>query len=288
MEIRQLEYFCAVSALESFTKAANFLHVSQPSVTKTVQALETELNLELFDRSQKQICLTAAGEVFLLHAKKILREVSEAQFAMEKFSNATGGVIRLGLPPMVESYLFPKFFLRLKSKNPEINLQLIECNSSAEVQEKILRDELDFGIIFSQADELSKNSMTLLEDEFLICMAANHKLARAEKISFADLKSEKFILQPQGTVQNLLTLKFSAEASFAPEILLFTSQLHTIKDLVSSGAAISLLPKFAVKNSTNLISKSLTPPLKFKINLIWNGLKELSTLGKKFVTAVSC
>ena len=87
MELRQLEYFCAVSSLKNFTRAAQFLHVSQPSVTKAIQSLEAELKLTLIDRSRKHVCLTDAGQVFLNHVKKILDDLKAAKISMERFQN---------------------------------------------------------------------------------------------------------------------------------------------------------------------------------------------------------
>lgn len=283
MELRQLEYFCAVSSLESFTKAANFLHVSQPSVTKTVQSLEIELNIELFDRSQKHICLTEAGGVFFLHAKKILQDVQAAKLAVERFQSQSGGVIRLGVPPMVESYLFPNFFIKFQATNPKIILDLQECSDSMSIHEKLENDELDFGIIFLSPDEHLKNFLPLMEDEFYLCVPSSHKFANAEKISFAALKEEKFILQPPGTVQNLVTMQRSANAGFAPDILLSTSQLKTIKDLVSSNAAVALIPRFAITKSSTFKALPVNPPIKFVIALAWSELKELSPLFTHFL-----
>ena len=283
MELRQLEYFCAVSSLENFTKAAHFLHVSQPSVTKAIQALEAELNLLLFDRSQKHIFLTDAGQIFLLHAKKILQDVQTAQKSMEPFRTQNGGVIKLGVPPMVESYLFPNFFLKFQSLHPNILLNLQECATSISVAEKLDNDFLDFGIIFLKADTLLKNSMLLLDSEFYLCLPLNHRLAQVPKIFFKELHGENFILQPKGTLQNLVTMELSADAGFAPNILLNTSQLKTIKELVSGGVAVSLLPKFVLTEPANFKAVPIEPPVKFKISLTWNRFKELSPLGTRFL-----
>ena len=283
MELRQLEYFCAVSSLENFTKAAHFLHVSQPSVTKAIQALEAELNLLLFDRSQKHIFLTDAGQIFLLHAKKILQDVQTAKKSMEPFRTQNGGVIKLGVPPMVESYLFPNFFLKFQSLHPNILLNLQECATSNAVAEKLDNDFLDFGIIFLKADTLLKNSMLLLDSEFYLCLPLNHRLAQVPKIFFKELHGENFILQPKGTLQNLVTMELSADAGFAPNILLNTSQLKTIKELVSGGVAVSLLPKFVLTEPANFKAVPIEPPVKFKISLAWNRFKELSPLGTRFL-----
>lgn len=283
MDLRQLEYFCTVSSLKNFTKAAHLLHVSQPSVTKAVQSLEAELNLLLFDRSQKHTELTEAGQIFLIHAKKILQDVQTAQLSMQRFQNKNGGVIRLGMPPMVESYLFPIFFMKFQALHPDIFLDLQECRDSILVNEKLDSDLLDFGIIFLRVDEHLNNSLKLLDSEIYLCLPPNHRLAQADKISFDELKNEKFILQPKGTVQNFLAMRLAADAGFVPDVLLNTSQLKTIKELVSGGAAISLLPKFVISESANFKAIPITPPVKFKIVLTWSKFKDLSPLGTKFL-----
>lgn len=283
MELRQLEYFCAVSSLKNFTKAAHFLHVSQPSVTKAIQALEAELNLLLFDRSQKHVAFTEAGQIFLLHAKKILQDVQTAKLSMEKFQNTTGGVVKLGMPPMVESYLFPIFFMKIQESNPDILLDLQECRDSILVNEKLDSDLLDFGIIFLRVDEHLNNSLKLLDSEIYLCLPPEHRLAQADKISFDELKDEKFILQPKGTVQNFLAMRLAADAGFVPDILLSTSQLKTIKDLVSGGVAVSLLPEFVLTDSPQFKAVPLEPPVKFQIVLAWSKFKELSPLGTRFL-----
>lgn len=283
MELRQLEYFCTVSSMENFTKAAHFLHVSQPSVTKAIQALEAELNLMLFDRSQKHIALTEAGQIFLIHAQKILKDVQTAQLSLEKFKTSNNGVVKLGLPPMVESYLFPQFFMQFQALNPNILLDLHECNDSVSVLEKLDGDFLDFGIMLLRTDERLENSLELSESEFYLCLPLNHRLAQEDKISFAELKGEKFILQPSGTIQHLVTLKLATEAGFVPDVLLSTSQLKTIKELVSGGVAVALLPKFVLTDSPKFKAVPLVPPVKFKIVLAWSRYKELSPLGTRFL-----
>jgi len=286
MELRQLEYFVTVSSLKNFTKAAHILHVSQPSVTKAIQALEAELKLSLFDRSQKQIALTEAGQVFEIHAKKILQDVKAAQIAMERFQNRNGGVIRFGVPPMVESYLFPNVFIKFQASNPDILIDLQECSDSLAVHENLESGALDFGMVYLQAGKTLENSLKILDDEFYICLPRNHNLATAESISFQCLREEKFVLQPAGTFQNFATIQRSANAGFSPEILLSTSQLKTIKELVSSGAAVALLPRFAITPESNFVSLPINPPIKFSIALTWSKFKELSPLCLRFLKFV--
>ena len=281
-----MEYFCTVSSLKNFTKAAQILHVSQPSVTKAIQSLEAELRLSLIDRRQKQISLTEAGQVFLIHAQKILQDVKAAQISMERFQDSSAGVIRFGVPPMVESYLFPNLFIKFQAANPKILIDLQECSDSLSVHENLDNGTLDFGIVYLKAGELLENSLKILEDEFYICMPLNHKLATAEKISFQSLRDEKFILQPAGTFQNFSTIQRAASAGFSPQILLCTSQLKAIKELVSNGAAVALLPRFVITQEKNFKALPINPPINFTLALTWSKFKDLSPLCVRFLKFV--
>ena len=276
MELRHLECFFMVSLLKSFTKAADILHMSQPSVTKAIQSLEGEFSLPLFNRSQKQVELTEAGQVFLIHVKKILQDVKAAQIAMERFQDNKVGVIRFGVPPMVESYLFPNVFIKFQAANPKISIDLQECSDSSAVHENLKKGTLDLGIVYLKADEPINHSLKLFDDEFYLCMSLKHKLATAKNISFSSLRKEKFILQPTGTFQNFETIQRSANAGFSPEILLCTSQLKTIKELVSSGAAVALLPRFVITAEKKFKALPINPPIKFTVALTWSKFKELS------------
>ena len=281
-----MEYFCTVSSLKNFTKAAQILHVSQPSVTKTIQSLEAELRLSLIDRRQKQISLTEAGQVFLIHAQKILQDVKAAQISMERFQDSSAGVIRFGVPPMVESYLFPNLFIKFQAANPKILIDLQECSDSLSVHENLDNGTLDFGIVYLKAGELLENSLKILEDEFYICMPLNHKLATKEKISFQTLRTENFILQPAGTFQNFSTIQRAASAGFSPQILLCTSQLKAIKELVSNGAAVALLPRFVITQEKNFKALPINPPINFTLALTWSKFKDLSPLCVRFLKFV--
>ena len=126
MEFRQLEYFCTISELENFTRTAEVLHVSQPSVTKAIKALEAELGLTLIDRSQKHVTLTAEGRAFLIHAQRIMQDAEAAKQDMLRFRTDTRGTVHFGVPPMVEAYLFPDFFTKFHQTFPDINLDVQE------------------------------------------------------------------------------------------------------------------------------------------------------------------
>ena len=286
MELRQLEYFCNVGTFENFTRAAQILHVSQPSVTKAIKSLEAELQLTLINRSQKRISLTEEGKNFFKHAQKIMQVVEEARRDMQQFKIQKNNIIRFGLPPMVEAYLFPNFFIKFQDTHPNIALDIQECDNSVEIQQKLKDGSLDFGIIFTSASEKRNLSINLLSDEFVLCLPNNHRLAKNKTVKFDDLKDEKFILQQTGTYQHKKIYEQCAKCGYSPKVLLCTSQLKTIKQLVSNKAGISLLPNFVIRSDGDFCHKKISPSIAFNVSLAWGKTKNLPTNYNQFIDFV--
>lgn len=286
MELRQLEYFCNVGTFENFTRAAQNLHVSQPSVTKAIKALEAELQLILIDRSQKKISLTAEGKAFLKYAQKIMQEVEEAKQSMQQYKIRKENTIKFGLPPMFEAYLFPDLFIKFRATYPKIELNIQEFGDSVEICHKLKDGTLDFGIIVTGADSRYNLSIKLLSDKYSLCLPKNHRLAKCSEVSFADLKDEKFILQQEGTYQHRMIYESCAKCDYNPNILLCTSQLKTIKQLVTNEAGISLLPNFVLNAEEDFCRKDITPPMNFDVSLAWCKNKMLPNNYNKFIEFV--
>ena len=257
MELRQLEYFCNVGTFENFTRAAQNLHVSQPSVTKAIKTLEAELQLTLIDRTQKKISLTVEGKAFFKYAQKIMQDVEEAKQNMQQFKIRKENTIKFGLPPMFEAYLFPDLFIKFRAAYPKIELNIQEFGDSVEICQKLKDGTLDFGIIITHADSKYNLSIKLLSDKYSLCLPKNHRLAKYSEVSFADLKDEKFILQQDGTYQHRKICECCAKCGYSPNILLCTSQLKTIKQLVTNEAGISLLPNFVLNAETDFCRKDI-------------------------------
>ena len=277
-----MEYFHTISKLENFTRTAEVLHVSQPSVTKAIKALESELKLTLIDRSQKHVTLTPEGRAFLLHAEKILWDIDEAKRDMMRFQTNEQGTVHFGVPPMVEAYLFPDLFTKFKKAYPNINLDVREYTESVEVGNKIESGELNLGIILGDK-ETTDHSILIMKDQMSLCVNPDHLLLQKESVNFSELKNEKFIVQQPNTYQYKGLYARCVENGFTPDILLCTSQLKTIKQLVANKVGISLLPDFVTRTETIFRRIPITPPFSVYIYLIWSPNKCLSQAGTNFV-----
>ena len=284
MEFRQLEYFCTISDLENFTRTAQVLHVSQPSVTKAIKALESELQLTLIDRSQKHIALTEEGKAFLVHAQRIMQDVEAARQDMRRFHNeAGGGTIHFGIPPMIEAYLFPDFFTKFRQEHPDVFLDVQEFPDSLEVRERAEIGELDFGIVLGSDGESGAHEMLILQDSMSLCVSMNHPLAMEKEVGFHQLREEKFIMQQPNTYQYRRVFDCCAEAGFAPDIVLCTSQIKTIKQLVTNEMGISILPNFVMRADTTFSRRPLAPPMDVPVYLYWGAHKQLSQIDSRFM-----
>ena len=146
MELRQLEYFQMASRLRNITRAAQRLRVSQPNITVAIKKLEAELDIQLFDRSQKHLTLTPEGAVFLKRIEVALRNLDDAILEVNDYKQLQKGTIKIGIPPITGAYLFPKVFSGFRHINPNLDVLLFE-EGSLSIRRKLERDELDFGII---------------------------------------------------------------------------------------------------------------------------------------------
>jgi DNA-binding transcriptional LysR family regulator len=283
MEFRQLEYFHTISKLENFTRTAEALHVSQPSVTKAIKALEAELEMTLIDRRQKHVTLTTEGKAFLLHVEKILWAVDEAKQDMTRFQKNKHGIIHFGMPPMMEAYLFPKLFTKFKEAYSNIEIDVREYGDSTEVLAKIEAGELDMGMIIG-SEPHTQNSMMIMQDQMNLCVDHHHPLHDKISVDFRQLKNEKFILQQPNTYQYKQIYARCVENGFTPDILLCTSQLKTIKQLVANKVGISLLLDLVTRQETIFKRVPVYPPMPVNISLIWSRSKCLSHAAESFVS----
>ncbi|SHK99842.1 DNA-binding transcriptional regulator, LysR family [Selenomonas ruminantium] len=283
MEFRQLEYFCEISKLRNFTRTAESLHVSQPSVTKAIKALEAELGLTLIDRSQKQVHLTEEGKAFLFHAQRIMKAANIALKDMEHYRRDKRETIHFGIPPMVEAYLFPDLFTEFKQVFTNVNFDVQEFSDSEEVRKRIDQGELDFGIVLGKPGNVAENELMIMLDSMSICLPAKHSLVNKKEILFSDLQNEKFIMQHPNTYQYREVYEHCRKAGFAPKITLCTAQIKTIKQLVANGMGISILPNFVTRTEKIFVRRPLKPDLKVQVSLNWGLCKGLSTVDTQFI-----
>ena len=287
MELRQLEYFQKVCLLNSITKAAEELHVSQPSISIALQKLEREFGLPLFDRNQKQLSLTENGKVFLQRTNDILTRVKDTSAEMRDRKRLQGGTINIGIPPMIGSMLFPPILAKFRKAYPNLQLKAFESGSLT-IREQLEQGTLDIGII-STGKVLSSRlgSISIREEELLVCLPQGHPLGAFARISLQELKNEPFILLEEDTFIRQTILEECRRQNFSPEIVLSSSQIQTIVGLVEERVGISFLLDTILKNQPHILSRPFANPIYVQIVLAWNNDRYLSKASKAFIDFIT-
>lgn len=282
MDLRQLEYFQAVGRLSNITRAAAALHVSQPSITISIKRLEEELGVILFDRGKKQLCLTSEGKIFLSRVDRILKELEDAVIEMNDYRELKKGLLRLGVPPMIGTYLFPKIFSSFRNTYPYIELDIVE-NGSLATGKMIEKGDLDLGIIIISEALANINTREISQSEIVVCVNSNHPFSKKDKIKIEDLKDDSIIMMREGFYHREKLLESFRKHNIEPKTLLTSSQLDTIKSLVASGLGISFLLKEVVENEKGIIGIPLEEKVTVSIGLAWSKDRYLSKASQIFI-----
>ena len=282
MELRQLEYFQMASRLKNITRAAQRLRVSQPNITVAIKKLEAELGVQLFDRSQKQLTLTPEGKVFLKRIELALRNIDDAILEVNDYKQLQKGTIKIGIPPMMGAYLFPKVFSGFRHLHPNLDVLLYE-EGSLTIREKLESDELDFGIIIVPESTPNLNVLKMSRNQLMVCVAQTSPLAKKAKITPKDIAASDLIMLKEGAyLREVVQGKLSA-MKISPRTVLESSQIVTIKGLVAHEVGIAFLLDFICSHSADIKSIPFCEPIFVDIGLAWKKEKYVSKAAQAFI-----
>jgi len=286
MDLRQLEYFQMVCRLNNMTRAAERLHVAQPAISVAIQKLESEMGVQLFERSQKQFTLTAEGRIFLERTEDLLHRSQDMLLEMSEYRQLKKGAVKLGVPPMIGCYLFPRIFAGFKQLYPTLDLTVVEEGSLA-VRSLLEKDELDLGIVITSHATSMLTIQPITTGEILLCLAPSHPFAQQSTVDFAQLKNEAFILLKEDTYHRQLILQECQKHGFQPNIVLSSSQIETIRGLVAKGVGLSFLLDTIARRDNQMHCLSLSEPLTIEIGLAWKKDHYLSKASQAFIDFMS-
>ena len=282
MELRQLEYFQMASRLKNITRAAERLRVSQPNITVAIKKLEAELGIQLFDRSQKQLSLTPEGAVFLGRVEVALRNIQDAVLEVNDYKQLQKGTIKIGIPPMMGAYLFPKIFSSFQRRYSHLDVYLHEEGSVA-IREQLERDELDFGIIIVPDSSPNLQLLPMVRSQVVCCVPEGSDLAGRKAITLQDIENQNLIMLKDGSFLRKLMLDTFKQESITPDIVLESNQIETIKGLIASGAGIAFLLDFIVEETPGIVTLPFDKPVFVDVGLAWKKDRYVSKAAQAFI-----
>ncbi len=282
MELRQLEYFQMASRLRNITRAAERLRVSQPNITVAIKKLEAELGIQLFDRSQKQLSLTPEGAVFLNRIELALRNIQDAVLEVNDYKQLQKGTIKIGIPPMMGAYLFPKIFSSFQKRYSHLEIFLHE-EASMSIREQLERDELDFGIIIISGASQSLQLLPMSRNQIVCCVPETSPLAKKKALSLQDVADSSMVMLKEGSFLRQLILSKLEDEGVKPNIVLESNQVGTLKGLVASGVGLAFLLDMVVEDTPGVKAIPLSDPLFVDVGLAWKKDRYISKAAQSFI-----
>jgi LysR family hydrogen peroxide-inducible transcriptional activator len=256
MEIHQLRYFCAVVRAGSFTRAAEQMGITQPSLSQQIQALEKQIGTPLFERLGRSVRLTAYGEALRQPAMEILQQVAEAESSLANLQGGVRGRLRVGVIPTVMPYLVAPQVTEFLKRFPDLDLQLVEDVTPALV-ESLQAGDLDIAV---SGLPLRRNPdivcCELLREPLYLAVAQNHPLARKRAVNLHELKNERFLLLKEGHCLRHDVLVACTRAQTELHAVFEANHLESIFRLVRAAFGLTLVPAMT---STQAAGCALVP-----------------------------
>ena len=272
---RSLQYLVAIGEHGSFTRAAEALNVSQPTLSQQIKQLEDLLQAQLVDRSGRNVRLTDAGEVYMRHVHRALGEIRAGTRAIHDVQNLTRGTLRLGWTPVTDC-LTRSLLSRLHRKYPRITLTALELPQN-DIEAAVADSHIDVGIAFSTPTSIERSSgniatLTLFEDTLCLAVGARHPLANDQ----SSVELETFAEVPLALLKTDFALrrrvdKYLRDHGISPRIAIESNSLSVIVEMVRLGDLATILPRTLVATCQGFHALTMKPALpKHQVSLIWH------------------
>lgn len=246
MTTEQLEAFRAVAERRQLTDAARRLGLSQPTLSRQVQALERELGVRLLVRTPRGVVLTEAGERFLAHTREALDTLREGTTELHELAHLPRGPTSMGALPTVGAYLLPGLLQAFLKKLPEVQIRLAEA-LAPELEERVADGQLDLAILNLPLRRQDLVAQKLWEESFVLVVPRGHKLAQAKRpISLEAVVGEPLVVV--GGTSATAALRAACEArGQEPRIALEVDHPESLRRMVERGVGIALLPELMAR-----------------------------------------
>jgi DNA-binding transcriptional LysR family regulator len=240
VDLGQVEAFVQVAQHRSFSKAADFLFLTQPSVTARIQSLERDLGEALFERNGRGVRLTEMGTAFLPYARRALKALQEGRDAIEGMRNLDIGTLKLGAALTVSTYVLPKILRKFCSTYPGVEVS-VHTGRSEQVLQMVLGDDVHCALerTVHHPDVVT---VPLYEDDLVLVAAPSHRLARNKQAAIEEVGREQLILYDKGSSYNQLIQGVFRQHGIVPHTLMELDTIEATKKMVEEGLGVAMVP----------------------------------------------
>lgn len=268
MNLTKLRYFYTICAFESFSDAAAYLHISQPSLSNAIKDLEDEFEVVLFSRHYRGVSITPEGQVLYNLSKDVLSRAEQAENIMKELGSGRKK-LRLGIPPMIGSLILPSIYKDFLSSNKDIELEITEGGRRDLIQ-KLSKDDLD--MVFSSHDnspDPTFSTYLIKTLEIVCCAEKNNPITNHEFLDPTLLEDIPVVLFDDNFYQTANIKAWFESAHIKPNVILQTAQLSTLLSMISSNQAVGFAFHEFINTSPTLLPIPTTKPLYANVSLLW-------------------
>ena len=278
-----MRIFVSVFQKNSITKAAQELHLAQPSVSPAVRELEDYYGIRLFDRIGRHIAPTECGKEFYRYAVHIVSLFNEMEKKMRNWD--TFGTLRIGASITIGTHILPVLIHRYQDQFPDLMIEA-KVSKSASVEDEIIHNGIDLGLIETQPSHPDLRAVPFMTDSMCAITAPDHPLASVKSISLAELSRFPFLMREKGSAgRKLLDAAFSLQQITVSPRWESTSTQALVK-AVAEGLGVSVLPYLIVKKDIEegtVRQIPLNQPIRRNLNVIYHKSKFLTDNMKSFI-----
>ena len=261
MQLQQLRYFLAVADARHFTRAAEGVHVAQPSLSKQIHALERELGTPLFNRARGNVTLTPAGETLLPLARRILADVESASRQVQELVGLARGRVRLGATPSLSTVLLPTVLTEFRTAYPGIDLSFEESGSRGLVR-LLAQGELELALIILplKSGDPALVTTPILREPLVVATSAANPALQARSIRIRDLERYPLVMFRDGYDLRDATLAACRRARIEPHFAIEGGEMDAVLEFTEAGLGIAVVPSMVLENRPLLRRVPFAPP----------------------------
>ncbi|MFE4571080.1 LysR family transcriptional regulator [Paenibacillus chitinolyticus] len=279
MELLQLQYFLAVARLEHMTEAARSLHVTQSSLSKTIQRLEEDLGVPLFDRTGRRLRLNEFGSRFLRRAERALFELKQGKQEMRDLSGLEHSTLELAV---TTASTLPNILRAFRKKMPDIQFH-VQMLATQEMVTLLHRGEVDFCVSSPPIEGEDIECQIVCIDPILVSVPMGHRLAERTSVSLTELRDEWFVGVKRGYGTRDLVDSICNSVGFAPKYVYEGDEPARLSALVEAEIGIAFIPSTARNSRENIRYLQVEDhELVREIALIWHRSRYISRAASEF------
>jgi len=262
MELRHLRYFVAVAEELHFGRAAQRLHMAQPPLSQQIRQLENEMGVKLFERNNRRVELTPAGDVFLRETRAILGNIENAVVRTQQTSLGEWGWFGVGFVGSVTYGVLPIILRQFRESYPNVELVLLELRGKEQTEALGAKR---IHVSFTRVPTLQDGIIIepLMQEPLMVALSSNHRLASQPQVNLRELANEPFILFRQGSQSSYgnYLISICQQAGFTPREVQNTGEMQTAISLVSAGIGVTIVPASAGNlHREGVVYRSFTEP----------------------------